>query len=100
MKLNKSLKMLKEVTTEVLSSRQKTYGHPLPVFEAIALEWSTLFGVDIRPRDVAFAMVKMKIVRYNFGQDADSLKDIIGYTALINELEETTDVKNSKTKKT
>lgn len=64
----------------VYGNRQKDYGHPYDDFSKTAAFWSTLFGVEVRPEQVALAMIFLKASRLmNSPDHYDSIVDIAGY---------------------
>lgn len=70
--------------------RNDSYDHPFPNFSKIAACWSVLFGVTVTPRQVALAMILMKVLRDNHKGKRDNLVDIAGYARCIERLEEWT----------
>lgn len=68
--------------------RNDSYDHPFPNFSKIADAWSIIFGVKVTPRQVALAMILMKVVRDNHKAKRDNLVDIAGYARCIERLEE------------
>lgn len=67
----------KKVTTD---DRRKVYGHPLPNFIRIALEWIPIFDMVVTPRQVAQAFVGAKIARDANTYKDDNWIDAIGYS--------------------
>ena len=57
-------------------------------FGRVAVAWGALFGADITPRQVALAMVLLKIYREDHRHNRDNLVDIVGYTLLAEEMGE------------
>ena len=60
--------------------RHDDYGHPYHDFSRIAKIWEVIFGIRVTPRQVALAMMGVKISRLlNSPDHWDSLVDIPGY---------------------
>lgn len=59
--------------------RQDNYGHPRDNFRRIAAGFSVVFGVDITERQVALAMMWLKIARDVNKPHRDNLVDVCGY---------------------
>lgn len=68
--------------------RNDSYDHPYPNFSKIAKTWEIIFGVPVTPRQVAQAMIAMKIVRDVHSPKRDNIVDIVGYARCIERLEE------------
>lgn len=71
---------------QAVADREKTYGTPQENFARIALLWRAQFGWDVKPADVAQAMVLMKLARERNGHRDDNLVDAAGYAALASEV--------------
>lgn len=68
---------------ELLSvEREKEYGDARENHERIAALWSVLFGVTVTARQVALAMVLVKVSREVSGPKADNLVDGAAYFAI------------------
>ncbi len=102
--------ILEEVEKILSGARRKDYGTPKESFKRIADYWNAylchkrdlvdrsaheedlpyefLRGTYLDTRDVAMMMVLFKIAREENGHTHDSCVDIIGYTALADEMEE------------
>ena len=64
----------------VNGARQKDYGHPYEDFSKTAAFWSVLFGVEVKPWQVAKAMALLKISRLmQTPTHYDSIVDVAGY---------------------
>lgn len=91
-----SLRQLQRIEDEARSIvegvRHEDYGPAEREFERVARAWSALFGVEIRPEQVALAMVLLKVFREDFRHKRDNLVDIIGYTLLAHEMLDAEDV--------
>lgn len=68
--------------------REIQYGHPKESFGMIAGLWSSLFGIEISDRQVALAMILLKVCRENHKHLQDNLDDINGYVECLNMLRE------------
>lgn len=71
----------------IIEANAQVYGNPQETFRLIAELWTTLGftqqGCPIVPRDVALAMIAVKLAREAFGQSKlDNWIDIAGYAAL------------------
>ncbi len=64
--------------------RQKAYGHPLPWAKKVAAMWHAAFGWDVKPWQVAVAMILFKICRQCNKHHRDNLVDIAGYAEVAN----------------
>ncbi len=64
--------------------RQEAYGHPWDNFRDIAAGWSVIFKQDIKPEQVALAMIWTKICRENTTPQFDNEVDIAGYVNTLN----------------
>jgi len=71
----------------LLADRAKDYADPVANHERIAGMWRSLFGWDVRPRDVAMAMVCVKLSREYNAHKGDNLDDIDGYVEIIRRIE-------------
>lgn len=64
----------------VFGNRQKDYGHPYDDFSKTAGYWSVLFGIDVKPWQVAMAQWLLKTSRLqNSPTHYDSCVDVAGY---------------------
>jgi hypothetical protein len=70
----------------ISGDRQESYGPPERNFERIAQIWSVIFGVQVTPRQVALAMIGLKIARDSHAEKDDNVVDTIGYAMLLGEI--------------
>lgn len=68
--------------------RHDGYDHPSRNFDRIARMWGVIFDKEITPRQVALAMIAMKVVRDNHQARRDNIVDIAGYARCIERLDE------------
>jgi hypothetical protein len=72
----------------VLESRAETYGPADTALRAIAARWSLILGQTVTPAQVALCMIDLKMVRLAHDPShRDSLVDVIGYAALMTEVQ-------------
>lgn len=72
----------------VLESRAETYGPADTALRAIAARWSLTLGQPVTPAQVALCMIDLKMVRLAHDPShRDSLVDVIGYAALMTEVQ-------------
>ncbi|MEK9721360.1 MAG: DUF6378 domain-containing protein [Quisquiliibacterium sp.] len=72
----------------VLEGRAETYGPADTALRAIAARWSLTLGQQITPAQVALCMIDLKMVRLAHDPShRDSLVDVIGYAALMTEVQ-------------
>jgi len=74
--------------TIINGDRQDSYGQADANFERIAIRWSQLLGINIKPWQVGVMMADLKLARLANGAHQDSFVDGIGYLALAAELSE------------
>jgi nucleoside 2-deoxyribosyltransferase len=72
--------VLEEAMRLTVGDRDEDYGHPADDFSRTAGAWSSLFGWDVTPGQVALAMVVVKLSRLQkTPKKRDSVVDIAGY---------------------
>ena len=79
--------VLKEAAYIVDGDREQTYGHPSLNFERTAVLWSVIFGHPVTLRQVALALVCLKLAREVHQHKRDNLVDAIGYLRCIEKME-------------
>lgn len=84
--MNRAKQILKEAGKIITGPRRESYGSPLECHQTIAALWKLLFGWDVTPRQVCLAMICVKLAREKGKGDRDNLLDIIGYSALAEEV--------------
>jgi len=72
----------------VTGPRQAAYAHPQVNFSRIAALWSPILGVEVTPRQVALAMVAVKIAREIHRPGRDNRVDAIGYLLTLDACQE------------
>jgi hypothetical protein len=72
----------------VLESRAETYGPADNALRAIAARWSLTLDRPVTPAQVVLCMIDLKMVRLAHDPGhRDSLVDVIGYAALMPEVQ-------------
>lgn len=72
-----------ETALATVGSRDDTHGDPETNHEQLAALWSAYFGIDISAREVAEAMILVKLSRGQAGNpDRDHHVDIEGYAEI------------------
>ncbi|WCR12045.1 hypothetical protein JHW45_06800 [Paracoccus stylophorae] len=72
----------------VLESRSEAYGPADTALRAIAARWSLTLGQPVTPAQVVLCMIDLKMVRLAHDPGhRDSLIDVIGYAALMPEVQ-------------
>lgn len=78
--------MLKHAA-DILADRSRTYGDPRESMSAIAARWSVTLGHPVTPAQVVLCMLDLKLARLRRDPGhQDSMVDVIGYAALLNEV--------------
>lgn len=81
-----SAAMLKHAA-DILADRYKAYGDPRQNMAAIAARWSVTLGHPVTPAQVVLCMLDLKLARLRRDPGhQDSMVDVIGYAALLNEV--------------
>lgn len=71
--------VLEEALALTKGDRQNSYGPPDEDFARTAGMWHSLFGWDVKPVDVAMAMICLKLSRETHQAKRDNFVDIAGY---------------------
>jgi hypothetical protein len=75
--------------TLINGDRQDEYGKAEENFKRIAVRWTQILGIEIKPWQVGVMMADLKLARLANGKpNLDSFIDGIGYLALASELSE------------
>jgi hypothetical protein len=72
----------------VIETRGETYGPADKALKVIAERWSLTLGRPVTPAQVVLCMIDLKLARLaHHPEHRDSLVDIIGYAALLPEVQ-------------
>jgi len=86
---NKKEKSIIDEASEIISKdRRESYAAVDVSFNQISKIWSGILNTDITPQQVALCMIGLKIQRESYSNKRDNLVDIIGYTLLLEKLNE------------
>jgi hypothetical protein len=78
---------LLEQAATVVRARRQTYGQPTDLFERVAVRWSQVLGIEVRPAQVIICLIDLKVARLTHNpQHLDSVIDIAGYAGILVEL--------------
>ena len=72
----------------IYGEREQTYGNPGANFERIAAIWSVIFGAEVTPQQVGWAMVGLKMAREIHKAKDDNLVDALGYLMLLDRIKD------------
>jgi hypothetical protein len=79
-------KLLAEAAA-VVRDRRHSYGHPLDLFERVAVRWSQVLGTKVTPAQVIVCLVDLKVARLSHDpRHLDSITDIAGYAGCLAEV--------------
>ena len=70
----------------IVQQRGELYGSPRDNMENIAKRWTLTLGHKITPAQVVLCMLDVKMARLSHGIHADSIQDIAGYAAVLNQV--------------
>jgi hypothetical protein len=84
---NEARRASAEAVLRTLEERGEQYGDSKELYSHLAKRWSALVGVEIDPATVVIMLMDMKISRFMKGSSGDTLHDLIGYSLLVQELE-------------
>ena len=85
---SKAAKICENAAKLIDGPKNSEHGDREDTFGSTAELWSTYFGIEIEPHQVAWAMVLLKIAREGNGHNADNSLDAVGYAAIAGELAE------------
>lgn len=80
--------ILEEAQQIISGPRRESYGPVEQSFQEIADIWTAVSGAQISPSQVALMMIGLKLQRESNKHQRDNLVDIVGYTLLLEQLEE------------
>jgi hypothetical protein len=86
--MSKKMTISQEAETIINGDRRKDYGDVRTSFSQTAKIWSGILNHDITPEQVALCMAGLKLQRESNSHKRDNLVDLIGYTLLLEKLEE------------
>ena len=78
--------ILEEANSIIYGARESDYGHPYDMAKGVADAWRTHFGWGVKPRDVAVAMILMKLVREKNKPKRDNRVDLAGYAGVLDRI--------------
>jgi hypothetical protein len=78
--------ILDEARAIITGPRADAYGNAREDFKRQAIMWSQILDVDVSPAQVAMCMIATKLCRETNSPAHDNRLDIIGYTALLEEI--------------
>lgn len=82
--------ILTEAATLINKDRRADYGPARESFDRVAALWTAILGTTIKAPQVAQCMIAFKLAREAYRPKRDNRTDIIGYTALLDALEQPT----------
>lgn len=80
-------RVLETAAQLIMSDRNKAYGPPAESFEKIAMIITILTGKQVTREDVALFNIAQKMVRNSYVVKEDNSVDLVGYGAILRELE-------------
>lgn len=84
MTIRRKIDILIEALNLTSGDRNNSYGPATQDFTRIAVMWTALFGHYFTPKDVAMAMICLKLSRESWMGKRDNWTDIAGYARLGN----------------
>lgn len=76
-----------EEVVGILADREEQYGDSAVLFREIAQIWTVMLSHKVEPEQVALCMMGVKLARLSWDySNADSIKDIAGYAAILSQL--------------
>lgn len=82
--------ILAEANKLITKDRRADYGPARESFDRVAALWTAILGTTIKAPQVAQCMIAFKLAREAYRPKRDNRTDIIGYTALLDALEQPT----------
>jgi hypothetical protein len=79
-------KLFLGVVEAIIADRGAQYGSPRENMQNIAKRWSLTLKTKITPEQVCLCMLDIKMARLSHGIHADSIQDIAGYAAVLNQV--------------
>jgi hypothetical protein len=73
---------------QIIAERQQDYDSPDKNFQRIADLWSVLLNVKVTAEQVAMCMIAVKLTRLMHAYKRDSVLDIVGYSACLEQIAE------------
>lgn len=89
----------KDKVGEILEERAKSYGNSGVLARRVISMFNTLRDRDLKPEDVFYFMMCLKLCRENVAHKDDNLDDLCGYARLLQEYENVDKNANLATKK-
>jgi hypothetical protein len=72
---------------EIVASRRRIYGDPIPLMEGLAKRWSLTLGTQVSAAQVVLCLIDLKLVRLAHDpEQLDSIVDVAGYAAVLREV--------------
>ena len=81
-----SPKLFLSTVEAIVTQRGEAYGSPRDNMEQIAKRWSLTLGTKVTAQQVCLLMIDVKLARLAHGIHADSIQDIAGYAAVLNQV--------------
>jgi Domain of unknown function (DUF6378) len=72
---------------KVVEQRRQAYGEPAPLMATVAARWSITLGQPVTAAQVVLCLIDLKLARLGYDPaHADSILDIAGYAAVLQEI--------------
>tara|TARA_R110000868_G_scaffold92457_6_gene256628 strand:+ start:2439 stop:2702 length:264 start_codon:yes stop_codon:yes gene_type:complete len=75
-----------QVVKDIVKERGDNYGSAAENMQNIADRWSMTLGRKVTPAQVVLCMIDVKMSRLQYRMSADSVQDIAGYAAVLNQV--------------
>ena len=79
-------KLFLSAVEAIIADRGAAYGGPRENMENIAQRWSLTLNTKITPEQVCLCMIDVKMARLSHSLHADSIQDVCGYAAVLNQV--------------